>query len=288
MEQDSLTLKTLSGEEVRLKTTLNNMSKLETTRNGPEHYQVVDISSRQTVPEEFLRETRTHQNDETQEENYDSDDQTESYNALTEGEDEPEEESTVLAASLMPDITIQDEVELTHKKAENASFQRKNLAENKNPDFASFQKNFLEETSAQNGKNFLEETSAQNGNCFISSKEEEEEKAYTRMIRDKDKAMEIHQKFGHMHFQKILESVKRCVSLPEYDRITRSVIYHLKNIKCDKCALTRSNLIRHPVSKTNQRAQYFGQVIQCDVLYGPNRFKAKSTPLRLRLLPRHL
>ena len=108
------------------------------------------------------------------------------------------------------------------------------------------------------------------------------------MIRDKDKAMEIHQKFGHMHFQKILESVKRCVSLPEYDRITRSVIYHLKNIKCDKCALTRSNLIRHPVSKTNQRAQYFGQVIQCDVLYGPNRFKAKSTPLRLRLLPRHL
>jgi len=224
MEQDSLTLKTLSGEEVRLKTTLNNMSKLETTRNGPEHYQVVDISSRQTVPEEFLRETRTHQNDETQEENYDSDDQTESYNALTEGEDEPEEESTVLAASLMPDITIQDEVELTHKKAENASFQRKNLAENKNPDFASFQKNFLEETSAQNGKNFLEETSAQNGNCFISSKEEEEEKAYTRMIRDKDKAMEIHQKFGHMDFQKILESVKRCVSLPEYDRITRSVI----------------------------------------------------------------
>ena len=49
----------------------------------------------------------------------------------------------------------------------------KNLAKN-NPDFASFQKNILEEKRAQNG------------NCFISSKEEEE-KAYTRMIRDKDK-----------------------------------------------------------------------------------------------------
>ena len=78
MEEDSLTLKTLSGDKVRLKTKLENMSKLVTTRVSPERYKVVDISSRQNVPHELLRETRTHQNDEMQEENYDSDDQTES------------------------------------------------------------------------------------------------------------------------------------------------------------------------------------------------------------------
>ena len=60
------------------------------------------------------------------------------------------------------------------------------------------------------------------------------------MIRDKDKAMEIHKKMGHVHHHKILESVKRCISLPEYDRISRSVIQHLKNNKCDNLGIARS------------------------------------------------
>jgi hypothetical protein len=149
------------------------------------------------------------------------------------------------------------------KESEMTLFQGKNLAE-KNTVFVS-----------KNWPLFLGETAHKTKDCFTNSSEEEkEEKEYARMIRDKDKAMAIHQKMGHMCSQKIIESIKTRTSIPEYDRIPWSVIYHLKNIKCDKCALTDNNQIRHPISKTKQRAKCFEQNIQCDVLYGPNRFKA--------------
>lgn len=118
MEQDSLTLKTLSGDKVRLKTKLENMSKLVTTRVGPERCQVVDISNRQTVPANTFRERDDHQNDEIPESQYDSDDQTESYNILIDGEDEPEEESMVFSASLLPDITVPEDKKLFKKESE--------------------------------------------------------------------------------------------------------------------------------------------------------------------------
>ena len=78
---------------------------------------------------EFLLNVLTH----------DSDDQTESYNALTEREDEPEEELNV------------------------SSSQRKKFSQ-KNTDFASFQENILEEKSAENGTAHLRALARENPN----------------------------------------------------------------------------------------------------------------------------
>lgn len=88
-----------------------------------------------------------------------------------------------------------------------------------------------------------------------------------------------------MSSQKILESMGKCIAIPEYEQISKPVLHELRNLKCTACALTRNNLQRHTKSKTKHRAQTFGQCIKVDVAYAPNRFKSKVSANIQREIP---
>ena len=257
MEQDSLTLTTLSGEKVRLKTKLNNMSRISVTKNGPERCQVVDISTRQALPANTFRERDEHQDNEIPDSQHDSDDESDTYTVLIDGE--------VYSASLIPDNTDPE-----NENIDTPMITPKQPRSNRDQIMKENAKLAKQKLANKNSKIGNKTTQ----NLTISPEEEKREKEYVRMLKDKDKAMEIHQKMGHMSPQKINESLRLCVSVPQYAQLSKSVKYHLQNIKCDQCELTRNSQIRHPVSHTNNRSKFFGQNWSCDVAYGPNRFKA--------------
>ena len=248
---DSLIVTTTSGDTIRLQTTsINGTSRLEAQRSGPEDCQVVDISSRQVTDDLLQKQQLT-------EENYDSEDENEIYQALEYTKDQLDEELKVFTATLLPEIVIPEETNI-----ENIS---KNPGEETREKM--LQKRQLSE-APQNQRSKKSEINPENASS-------EEESLFAKRMRYIDQAQEIHQRCGHMNSQKILESIGKCLAIPEYEQISKPVLQELKNLNCTACALTRNHLLRHPKSASKQRSQTFGQCIKVDVAYAPNRFKSE-------------
>jgi hypothetical protein len=249
MREDSLTATTTAGDTIRLHTTsINNTSRLEAKRFGPEDSQVVDFTSRQVTDDAFKQQEAR---DEIKEENYDSEEETKAYQAILNAEEYIDEEQKVFTATLLPEITIPEETNIERRKI------------------------IPQQPFKKRGDIQISQKETETAPLLVENPTKEEEALFAKRMRDKDRATELHQIHGHMHYQKIVDSMAKCISVPEYARIPKTVLHELKNLRCDACDFTRKYQTRHPKSKTKRRAQTFGQCIKVDVLYGPNRFKSE-------------
>ena len=268
IKEESLTATTTAGDTIRLHTTsINNTSRLEARRFGPKDSQVVDFSSRQ-LTDDALKERKT--GEETPEKNYDSEEENDAYRTIPDAEEDDDEEQEVFTATILPETITPEETNVERTKiVPQQPFKKRseiNIRENIS------QKNQQDETN----------NNTENSSLLVENPTKEEEALFAKRMRDRDQAIEIHQKHGHMSYQKIIDSMAKCISTPTYEKISKPVLHELKNLRCDACNLTRNYQTRHPKSMTKQRAQYFGQCIKVDVLYGPNRFKTEFQKKFLR------
>ena len=251
--EDSLTAMTTAGDTIRLHTTkINNTSRIEVQRNGPEDSQVVDFSYRQ-ITDDALKARETEED--IPEEIYDSEEEIEAYRSSRNAEEYLDEELNVYTVTYLPDTKTSEEkdIERTRIIPQQPISHRDEISKKITPKW-------------QEPKN------------TPSSAEQpptEEEIIFAKRTRDKDRATEIHQRHGHMHYQKIADSMSKCVHAP---KIPEAVLHELKNLRCVACDLTRNYQERHPKSKFNtpNRATAPGQCVKVDVFYAPNRFKSAN------------
>jgi len=216
MITDSLTATTTAGDTVRLHaTTINNTSRLEAKLFGSEDSQVVDFTSRQ-VTDDALKEQEAR--DETKEENYDSEEETKAYQAIWNAEEYIDEEPKAFTATLLPETTIPEETNIERRKIIP-------------------QQPFKKRSEIHIGGKT--KNNSENAPLPVAHPTNEEEALFAKRMRDKDRARELHQIHGHMHYQKIIDSMAKCILDPEYARIPKTVLHELKNLRCDACDFTR-------------------------------------------------
>lgn len=96
---------------------------------------------------------------------------------------------------------------------------------------------------AKNQEGKKTKNNTENAPLLVENPTKEEEALFAKRTRDRDQARDIQQKHGHMGYQKIINSMAKCISTPKYEQISKPVFTRTQksSVRCVRSHTQLSN-----------------------------------------------